>query len=345
LPIHIIYTGYSAKKMQSFKPEKEYQRPRPGAFKRFLKETGLFVADIFYNAIVIIILVVLIRSFLISPFRVVGSSMADTLDNKEFILIDKLSYLVGDIDRGDPVVFLPPATSKDAPKFEEIVQIPSSGSGTFDFSDLKKAKDAVYCDNSILKAFWFCKDKVVTDDLIYYAPQEGVAGSSARQTNWNLVQRLTVGKDAYKAGKMAIEGVNDRFYTVRVYSSEGPEYFVKRVIGVPGDTIKIDGGRVYLKTPEDDDFQQIDESFLNAENLNRTYISQKHRQNVYEVPTGQYFVMGDNRNHSNDSRSWLEPITQDAFAFVPESNVSGKVLVVLWPVTDLRFISVADFGQ
>jgi signal peptidase I len=56
--------------------------------KKFLKELGLFVADILYNAIVIIVLVVLIRGFLISPFRVVGSSMSDTLQNKEFILID-----------------------------------------------------------------------------------------------------------------------------------------------------------------------------------------------------------------------------------------------------------------
>ena len=82
---------------------------------------------------------------------------------------------------------------------------------------------------------------------------------------------------------------------------------------------------------------------MNSENLNRTYISQKQRQNVYEVPEGHYFALGDNRNHSNDSRSWLEPITQDAYPFVPAANISGKVLIVLWPLADLRLIKSADF--
>ena len=253
------------------------------------------------------------------------------------------AFLAGDIHRGDPIVFLPPATSKDKPKFEEMVSVKGAGAGIFDFSELRKTKDATYCNESVLEVFWFCKDKVKAGDLIYYAPQEKVSGSSATQTNWGLVRQHMIDKKDYKAGSIVIEGEEDTVYTLRVYSSKGPEYFVKRVIGIPGDEVKIDGGRVYLKTPEDDDFWQINEPFLNSENLNRTYISQKNRQNTYEVPTGHYFVMGDNRNHSNDSRSWLEPITQDPFPFVPEANVSGKVLVVLWPITNLRLIKSADF--
>lgn len=312
-------------------------------FRKLLRDTGLFMADILYNAIVIIVLVVLIRSFLISPFRVVGSSMVDTLQNKEFILIDKLSYIIGDVNRGDPIVFLPPPTSKDTPKFEEVIKVKSSGVGTLDFSDLSKKKEVSYCDGRVLSHFWFCRVKVRKDDLVYYAPQKEISGSSAKQTMWNLVKSDQVDKAAYKNGQFSFYGEADTTYMLRVYSSKGSEFFVKRIIGVPGDTIKIDNGRVYLKEPNDDDFVQIDESFLNSENLNRTYISQKQRQNVYEVPEGHYFALGDNRNHSNDSRSWLEPITQDAFPFVPAANISGKVLIVLWPLADLRLIKSADF--
>lgn len=312
-------------------------------FKRLLREIVLFLADIFYNAVVIIILVVLIRTFLISPFRVVGSSMADTLVNKEFILIDKLSYRLGEVDRGDPIVFLPPATSKDTPKFDEYVSIKPSGQGVLKLSELTKTKDAAYCEGAVLNFFWFCKETVEVGDLVYYAPQKAVNGGSASQTDWNLVKSFEVDEEMHNRGFLSFSGEVGDTFGIRIYDSMGPEYFVKRVIGVPGDTVKIDSGRVYIKRPEDEDFWQIDESFLNSENLNRTYISQKQRQNVYRVPKGHYFMMGDNRNHSNDSRSWLEPITQDAFPYVPEENISGKVLVVLWPATHMRFILSADF--
>lgn len=310
--------------------------------KKYLKETGLFVADILYNAAIIIILVVLIRSFLISPFRVVGSSMADTLENKEFILIDKISYIVGHVDRGDPIVFLPPATSKDAPKFEDSASADPSGIVRFDFSKLIKTSDATYCSKFILRSLWFCRDKVESGDLIYYAPQTAVPGSTAIETDWSLVKTVRIDEKTADIGFTQLVGDINKTYTIRVYSSKGPEYFVKRVIGIPGDTVMIDNGRVYLKRPGDAEFIETNEPFLNSENFDQTYISQKLRQNTYVVPKGEYFAMGDNRNHSNDSRSWLEPITQNAFPFVPEANISGKVMVVLWPLPALRLIHAAD---
>lgn len=321
---------------------KNRRYPMESSFKKTLKETGLFLADILYNAIIIIVLVILIRSFLISPFRVVGSSMADTLENEEFILIDKLSYWLGDVSRGDPVVFLPPATSKDTPKFEDLVTMNRSGIGNFNFSALSKVKDVNYCRKFPLRVFWFCRERVEEGDLLYYAPQEGSSGDAAKQTHWNTVKSVVIDESSADEGHIQLDGAADTPYAVRIYSSRGQEYYVKRIIGIPGDLVKIEDGRVYVKRPEESDFVQIREAFLNQENANRTYISQFQRQNIYEVPKGQYFVLGDNRNHSNDSRSWLEPITQDAFPFVPEANISGKVLVVLWPLTHFRFLSSAD---
>lgn len=308
--------------------------------KGLLKETGIFLMDILYNAVVIIVLVVIIRSFLISPFRVIGSSMADTLENKEFILIDKLSYHLGNIDRGDPIVFLPPATSKDTPKFEEKVAANDEGAAKLVFGDLQTTKKANYC-KGVLSGFFFCQEQVSARDLAYYAPLQNGVGSS-QQADWSKVVSVQINKADVRQGYLEISGETGKNYMVRVYDAEGPDYFVKRVIGVAGDMVKIENGRVYLKTPEESDFHEVMEDYLNQENANRTYINQKQRQNVYEVPDGHYFVMGDNRNHSNDGRSWLEPITQEAFPFVPEENISGKVLVVLWPVHKLRLIPGAD---
>ncbi|MBU0727960.1 signal peptidase I [Patescibacteria group bacterium] len=308
--------------------------------KFIAKEVGLFVADILYNAVIIILLVVLIRSFLISPFRVIGSSMADTLHSNEFILIDKLSYNLGEPDRGDPIVFRPPITSKYPHKFEEAITTNDEGIGILDLSELRTSKNVVYCENNLLKSFWFCKEGVDENDLIYYRPiqQNGWKKDDDLEVSWKNAEQRVVTKEEIEDNQIIIEGEPDQSYSLRIYSSTGPEFFVKRIIGVPGDVIRIDNGKVYLKTLEDDDFVELEESYLNSENRDRTYFTQKLDQNTFTVPEDSYFALGDNRNHSNDSRSWFAPITQEFTPFVAESNISGKVLVVLWPLSDIRFI-------
>lgn len=89
-------------------------------------------------------------------------------------------------------------------------------------------------------------------------------------------------------------------------------YYVKRVIGLPGDTVTIQDGLVYIN----DSSTPLEEPYL-AEPPRGTF-------GPYEVPEGCYFVMGDNRNHSNDSRYW-------DVKFVPRENIYAKALIVYWP--------------
>ncbi len=85
--------------------------------------------------------------------------------------------------------------------------------------------------------------------------------------------------------------------------------FVKRVIGVPGDTIEIRHGSV----------------IVNSIPLNEPYITHHDTGNMgrITVPEGGYFVLGDNRRASNDSRSWGP---------VPTHNIIGRTLVSFWPL-------------
>lgn len=310
--------------------------------RKKLKELGFFLLDIFYNAAIIIVLVIVIRSFLVSPFRVVGYSMADTLEDKEFILIDKLSYLIGDIKRGDPIVFLPPIMNTDSPKFDEKITIDHEGKGILAIDELETGKTSPTCQNSLFKPFWFCKQHVKVGDRVYYTP-ENQGANALVGADWAKAKAMIITDEDIQNGSIQWDANVGTTYYVRIYNPVGPEYFVKRVIGIPGDTVKIENGRTFLKKPNESDFLEIEENFLNKENYHNTYMIQHPEENVFVVPEGQYFVMGDNRTHSNDSRSWLEPITQTATPFVPKENISGKVLVVLWPLNDIHFIGSSDF--
>ena len=95
--------------------------------------------------------------------------------------------------------------------------------------------------------------------------------------------------------------------------------FVKRVIGVPGDTVEIRQGRV----------------FLNGEELDEPYITHpdQRTESLVTVPPESYFVLGDNRRASNDSRDW---------GFVPTQNIVGRAWVSYWPLE--RFHTLHAFN-
>ncbi len=93
------------------------------------------------------------------------------------------------------------------------------------------------------------------------------------------------------------------------YPDRGTTNFVKRIVGLPGQTIQISGGYLYVNG------QRYEEKFLHEE-MNTNF-------GPYTVPEGHYFMMGDNRNNSNDSRNpKVGPITRDM--------IVGKVEAVIW---------------
>ena len=99
------------------------------------------------------------------------------------------------------------------------------------------------------------------------------------------------------------------------YPRDTSRDFIKRVIAVPGDTVEIKDGRV----------------LVNDQVLSEDYILEKTRGDYPKstVPQGTVFVMGDNRNNSEDSR----------FAdvgFVPDALIKGKAVLVFWPVSELK---------
>ncbi|WP_258109709.1 signal peptidase I [Alicyclobacillus sp. SP_1] len=101
------------------------------------------------------------------------------------------------------------------------------------------------------------------------------------------------------------------------YPDDTKEIFVKRVIGTPGDTVYIHGGKVYVNG------KVLPEPYLHGEPTLGTF-------GPYHVPKGKYFMMGDNRQNSFDSRFWKP------HKYVPRSYIIGSADFVIWPLSKVE---------
>lgn len=94
--------------------------------------------------------------------------------------------------------------------------------------------------------------------------------------------------------------------------------YIKRVIGLPGDRVEIDDGYVVV----------------NGKRLKEPYVPAQYRDDqnygLITVPPHDYFVLGDHRDASNDSRAW---------GFVPQSYIYGKAVFVFWPFSELGTVN------
>ena len=99
--------------------------------------------------------------------------------------------------------------------------------------------------------------------------------------------------------------------------------YIKRILGIAGDTILLENGNVYINN------QKLDESRYLKEEVKTYGGSFLKDSKEITVPQGQYFVMGDNRPYSSDSREW---------GFLKRSEVIGQSFFVYWPATQIRII-------
>jgi signal peptidase I len=123
---------------------------------------------------------------------------------------------------------------------------------------------------------------------------------------------LLVNRVAYKLGTPKIGDII-------VFHAPGADDldYIKRLIGLPGDTVHIEGGIVYV----------------NGQALYETYIADSpNYTGTWEVPEGQIFVLGDNRNNSSDSHLW---------GFISEDAVVGKALLIYWPLDAVSLLTGA----
>jgi signal peptidase I len=145
--------------------------------------------------------------------------------------------------------------------------------------------------------------------IIFFAAratiQTFIVVMSSMEPSFYEGQRLVVNKAIYFFGE-------PERGDVVIFRAPGgqPEDFIKRIIGLPGDKVEVKNEAVYI----------------NGTSLDEPYVKSPPSYTMPErkVPEDSYFVLGDNRNRSNDSH-------HNSFGFIPRENIIGKAWLSTWP--------------
>ena len=140
-----------------------------------------------------------------------------------------------------------------------------------------------------------------------------------------LVNKFAFGPTASSLERalLPVKTVKRRDVIVFKFPEDPERDFIKRVIGLPGETVELKEKKIYI------DGKPLDEPYVHflepprsgAEFGEVTSADLRERYGPVTVPPNQYFVMGDNRDNSQDSRYW---------GFLPREYIKGKALVIYW---------------
>jgi signal peptidase I len=140
-----------------------------------------------------------------------------------------------------------------------------------------------------------------------------------------LVNQISMNPTLYEGQMLVISKINyfigdpQRGDIIVLKDEAENKLLIKRVIGLPGEEIQVQNGKVYIDTKE---LQPDYTSFP-------TYA---YTQDTWTLPQGEYFVMGDNREHSRDSRS-------EDVGLVARTNIIGKAVFRIWPLNKLGLLN------
>ena len=137
-----------------------------------------------------------------------------------------------------------------------------------------------------------------------------------------LVNKFVFGPEPLAAERalLPVRDIRRGDVVVFKYPDEPERDFIKRVIGLPGETLELRNKTVFVNgQPLDEPYVHFLEPSHGGAEV--TSFDVRERYGPVQVPEGQYFVMGDNRDNSQDSRYW---------GFLPRHYVKGKALMIYW---------------
>lgn len=144
----------------------------------------------------------------------------------------------------------------------------------------------------------------------------------------SIVKGDSMQPNLYDGDRIIISKVSsiDRFDEIAFVAPNGHDNYVKRVIGMPGDRIEINNDILYINGEVYDEFYLTN---LQEGEVVIDYFDLEKWHGYEEVPEGTYFVLGDNRRYSYDSRD---------FGVITEESVIGEVVLRIWPLDSIGVI-------
>lgn len=148
---------------------------------------------------------------------------------------------------------------------------------------------------------------ILTTFIIMFLARSFVVDGSSMLPTLENGQRLLVDELSYRV-------LQPQRGDIIVFNQDSNRRLIKRVIGLPGDVVEVRGGKAYV----------------NSAVLNEDFLSEPARDEYgpVVVPDDQYFVLGDNRNNSDDSRG--------SVGFLERDLIIGRALLRFWPITKAR---------
>lgn len=153
---------------------------------------------------------------------------------------------------------------------------------------------------------------VIIVPIRFFIAQPFVVSGASMDETFHNGQYLVVDRLSYR-----FEAPQRGDVVVFRYPNDPSKHFIKRIIGLPGETLEIKDDTIFI----------YNDSHPDGTILNEPYITPMHTDNMQiSIGEDEYFVMGDNRDHSSDSRSW---------GALPEEMLTGRAFVRLFPLSEV----------
>lgn len=169
---------------------------------------------------------------------------------------------------------------------------------------------------------------IVLPIRIFIAQPYVVSGSSMDNTfqngNYLIINEISYRFEEPQRGEVIVFKTPPKGLEIQGLSTTKTVYYIKRIIGLPGETVEINGDIVKIYNTEYPDGKVLDEPYVYIDKTSSSPFSDIKQKTT--LGDNEYFVMGDNRHNSSDSRLW---------GVLPRKNIIGKTYLRLFPFNEI----------